>query len=167
MATRIILDVPALDRLIGGDSEVELELRKSVVENFARQKLATLYSHPEMQIVLADLAETAKREVSARIGEKVRDPKYPNPITWKLTPEVAQALDMAIEDAVRANVAKHLEDIETRVNAAVAKKVEQIQRRALDTVDRAVTGRWQQDVENEVRRIIAAAAGTLDQVEVS
>jgi hypothetical protein len=39
---KLSISVEALNRLIGGDSEIELQLRQQVVENFAKKYLKTL-----------------------------------------------------------------------------------------------------------------------------
>lgn len=151
-----MLDVPGLERLLGGDTEAEIGLRRGVVENFARQKLASLFDHPEMQGVLRDLAEHAKREVGRRIAERVPQP-YPKAATWRIAPDVQAALNDAIQEAVEANVNRATADIEARINEAVERKVLGIQREAIRRVEKAVGDRWTRDVNEEVQRIIGAA----------
>src|SRR5688572_13478213 len=114
MALRIVLGVQELNRLIGGDTEVELELRRGVVENFARQKLSSLFDHPEVQIALHSLSEHARQEVSDRIGRIVKEEKYPHRSSWQLVPAVKDRIDRAVQEAVTAHVAKATSEIETR-----------------------------------------------------
>src|SRR4051812_27509900 len=157
MALRIVLGVQELDRLIGGDTEVELELRKGVVENFARQKLASLFDHPEVQATLQSLSEHARQEVSDRIGRIVREEKYPHRGVWQLVPAVKDTLEQAIQQAVSAHVAQATEDIERRINDEVNRRVAEMQRRALRTVADSVGARFKKEVDDEVNRIITAA----------
>lgn len=163
MALRLVLGVAELDRLIGGDTEVELELRRGVVENFARQKLSTLADHPEIKKALDDLGAFARSQVEERLGERVRDPKWPHGMLWNLRPEVKQMLDSAVEAAVVEMVARETEDIENRIKQAVERRVAEIQRQALREVERAVGDRWKREVTEEVQRIINTAAQSVEE----
>ncbi len=55
MATRIELDTKALASLIGGDSEVELHLRKQIVCEFTRQHLVNLVHDEAFKKVASDI----------------------------------------------------------------------------------------------------------------
>lgn len=71
MAIVIRLDVPALERLIGGDSEVEVELRKGVVAEFARRHLTAVLKDESFQKFLRDEATLIHTGLDAIVHEKI------------------------------------------------------------------------------------------------
>lgn len=56
MSIVIRLDVPALERLIGGDSEVEVQLRHGIVEAFAKRHLVAVLKDKAFAEIMANEA---------------------------------------------------------------------------------------------------------------
>lgn len=71
MAIKLDLDIPALERLIGGDSEVEVNLRRGIVEEFARRHLSSVLKDENFQRFLAVEAKAAKTALDETIGAHI------------------------------------------------------------------------------------------------
>lgn len=68
MSTKLqINSLEAIERLIGGDTELELQLRQSVVEAFAKKHLKQLSVDP----VIENVATALKSEVTSLLLQKV------------------------------------------------------------------------------------------------
>lgn len=68
MATRIELDAKALASIIGGDSEVELHLRKQIVCEFTRQHLVKLVKDEAFKAVADEISSTVKDILKSEYG---------------------------------------------------------------------------------------------------
>jgi len=68
MATRIELDTKALASIIGGDSEVELHLRKQIVCEFTRQYLVKLVKDEAFQAVANEISSTVRDVLKSEYG---------------------------------------------------------------------------------------------------
>lgn len=163
MALKIQLDNAALDRLIGGDSEMELELRKSIVENFANQKLSTLAATPEMQAILREALDRVRGpiqnevevQVRAHIGNVVREAKYPNRLVGQLKPELEAAIREAVSkyaeekvDALEGSINQKLKEHGDLLEATINRRLRELTQRLERTLDKA----YEANVEAEVTR---------------
>ena len=68
MATRIELDTKALASIIGGDSEVELHLRKQIVCEFTRKYLVKLVKDEAFQAVASEISSTVRDVLKSEYG---------------------------------------------------------------------------------------------------
>ena len=68
MVTRIELDSKALASIIGGDSEVELHLRKQIVCEFTRQHLVKLVKDEAFKAVADEISSTVKDILKSEYG---------------------------------------------------------------------------------------------------
>lgn len=78
MSTKIqINSKEALERLIGNDSELEVELRNSIVQEFSKKYLKSVVLEPKFQRFIIDTAENLNKalqtEIQSKIGEIVVD----------------------------------------------------------------------------------------------
>lgn len=68
MAIRIELDAKALASIIGGDSEVELNLRKQIVCEFTRQHLVKLVHDEAFKSVANEISSTVRDVLKSEYG---------------------------------------------------------------------------------------------------
>lgn len=83
---KLSISVEALNRLIGGDSEIELQLRQQVVENFAKKHLKALiddslikrmsgqfysYIHERSECIKKDLVNSLNSELSKTLEQDI------------------------------------------------------------------------------------------------
>ena len=69
---KIQLDTKALERLIGGESEIEVELRNSVVQEFAKKHLKPLVNSSTLGKVMEEFKTIITAEIKAML-----------PVEWK------------------------------------------------------------------------------------
>lgn len=93
---KLVLTVPALERLIGGDTEVEVELRKSIVQEFAKRHLTAVAKevYSDIEATKALIKEHVLREMGAVKLEAWSGGKY------KLTSECTAAIKVSVMDVI-------------------------------------------------------------------
>jgi hypothetical protein len=64
-----ISSLDALERLIGGDTELEIELRNSVVQNFAHKHLKALVNPNLMAPYVNEVADNIRKEFTSEIKD--------------------------------------------------------------------------------------------------
>jgi hypothetical protein len=129
MSTKIqINSLEALERLIGGDSELEVEMRKSIAYDFTTKHLKALANDPyvmaKMEEARHELRKIVDENVKARIGQLVHMGKWPYS-QWIFATDVKEHIDKAIEAAigefvqkeVSATVERRMKDIEYKISA--------------------------------------------------
>lgn len=133
---KISLNGPALERLIGGDTEVELELRQQIVENFARKYLKELVNHQALQPIGQEILKEIKKE----IGEEIWDSKKGQwgvvareRIQALLQKAIEQQLSVVLDNTVQkamdtlaARLDASFRDYETRMLAYAERKARQV-----------------------------------------
>jgi len=90
------LNLPALERLIGGDTQIEVELRHQIVEEFARKRLKALCQDP----VLAKMAQSIQNEIEAYVGKEVWDQRT-GKFKVQIQDTVFELIQKATEDAIK------------------------------------------------------------------
>jgi uncharacterized protein YajQ (UPF0234 family) len=96
---RIELDSSALDRLIGGDTEVELHLRKQIVQEFAKRQLKVVAE----TTAYGDAVEEIKQHVNKLVKEHFG---VENLVTSHLWPTIDYRLKSMIESLVKEHAQK-------------------------------------------------------------
>lgn len=123
---QLSLNLPALEHLIGGDSQVEVELRKSVVQEFAKRHLTSVAK--VMTNELKDDLAKAIAEATKEIG--LEPAKWPHPV--RLTDDLFERLKTAVEysihtkvrELVQEHTSKAVADIIPHIEAKVDRVVE-------------------------------------------
>ncbi|MFA6132387.1 MAG: hypothetical protein WC869_00070 [Phycisphaerae bacterium] len=97
---KIVLDIPALERLMGGDTEVEVSLRKNIVEEFSKRHLLSVARE-----VFGDI-ERVKNDVKNQV---LMDMHVVQMESWssgryKLTSEVRKIIEATVKEALVAEV---------------------------------------------------------------
>ena len=128
MSIVLQLDVPALERLIGGDSQVEVELRKGVVEGFAKHKLTAVLKDKNFQEFLAKEARMIQDEldklVRAHIGTESKADTWGRRTTI-LRPEVQTFLEAQADRVLQERVQVIVEERWKTFEPILQRKVDQ------------------------------------------
>jgi hypothetical protein len=108
-----INSLEALERLIGGDSQVEIEIRNSVVQNFADKHLKPLANTPEIEGTLVGI----KQEIAKTIREKCEQEIASFKTSWqgsvcevKLRPEIKAEIDRQVRTVTDDTIRKAVEE---------------------------------------------------------
>lgn len=142
----IRLDVPALERLIGGDSEVEVQLRQGVVEEFAKRHLGAVLKDAAFAKFLAAERKVAETWLEARVKEHigvVEKSQWGTQTTVHLT------------DAVRTSL---MVEADKRVYELVCRAVEEAwavrEKRLVGDVTKAISAKVDALTESLVRDLV-------------
>lgn len=102
-----INNLEALERLIGGDSEVEIDIRNSVVQKFAEKHLKALANAPAITSTL----NTIKAHIGSQISEKCAQEIGTFQQSWsgdissiKLHPKIKEEIDRQVRTLTDKNI---------------------------------------------------------------
>ena len=118
-----INSLAALERLIGGDTEVEIEIRNNIVQEFTKKHLKSIADSPNIQSIKNDLAQQAVNVVTNELGvlsgtygwnQKVA--LYP-----AVKKELVDAAKAAAQEAIINAVAEGVKAARAEVNAEYIK----------------------------------------------
>ena len=134
---KLILDASALECLIGGDTEAELELRQSVAAQFAEKYLKALVNTDIVQQALSDAKDDIDQRIEAEIitirnewrGTSTRlKPEIIQLIRDNVTCEIKKSLEAQVESlvkdelkALRAQTLAEMQCWELQYNNAMTK----------------------------------------------
>lgn len=106
------LDVLALERLIGGDSEAEVVLRQGVVDAFCKRYINEVIKDKNFKEFLGVEAKVARDAMEAAITKHVAEKKVGRHgyETWELRGETKQAVEVEAKSQVEAVVKKLVEE---------------------------------------------------------
>jgi len=114
---RLQLDSSALERLIGGDTEIELELRNGIANEFAKRHLRSIINDNGFKAFIGKEADEAKKETKRYIEEHIsKRPALGKPeelnakIKKHIDDYIANEAKIVIEQAVK-EINKTIEDI--------------------------------------------------------
>lgn len=155
---KLSLNLPALERLIGGDSEIELNLRHQVASQFAEAKLRNAFE-AEMQLLAFDAVKEALKntnvsallathrselrgQVDLILGEaKAREQKlildFWNALTDRMDAavrEVSSTMELKLTERIDSRIAH----ITERITDAVTARVESL---VIAAVEKLITER--------------------------
>lgn len=136
----------ALERLIGGDSEVEMEIRKSTAVAFAKKHMLQLSDCPEVYEALNSAKTAVTKDVAERVAREIGQVRQVGswPDRWEVTlkPEVvakiqeevtkrfSTVIDNAITKAVETWVGKST--MEERIAKIIEERLGIIVKRAVN-----------------------------------
>jgi cobalamin biosynthesis protein CobD/CbiB len=144
---KLELTLPALERLIGGDTELEVALRRQIVEEFSRRHLKEVAS----TAIHASAIESAKQLVNAAAKEMF---DVENVATSHLWPTVGYRFRSMIESLVRESAQKVVD--ETLLKVVEYQKTywtEEVRR----MVEKAVNRQIEEEVRDGIRKRLEAA----------
>lgn len=151
---KLSISVEALNRLLGGDTELEIELRHQVAKQFTKDHLMPLVNSAAFQGVIAEIQDAIhaiKQEANAEIVKEVGQLK--RDFTGRLNPEltdrikelVKSATYTAVEQSIGEHVKNHIDyyekswahQIDKKVNAALEQQIEKRIQEGIDARLRA------------------------------
>lgn len=162
MSVNIRLDVPALERLIGGDTEIEVELRKGVVEAFAKHHLTAVLKDEAFARYLSQERETLRTALNALIAEHIgtmkREPygTFGHHDVVYLTDEMKTALGVEAEKRISEIVRKKVDEVWARREQKI---VGEIYTRIAEKVDRLTESVIQEQVKDRLAKVAASLKG--------
>jgi hypothetical protein len=111
-----INSLEALERLIGGDTEVELEIRNNIVQDFAKKHLKALVNEGSIQRVANQLEKTLASQAEDIINKKfgTLSGDYWNR-KFTLNTNAKAALNDAAESAYRSHIQDSWKQMEKRL----------------------------------------------------
>lgn len=108
-----INSLEALERLIGGDAQVEIEIRNSVVQKFAERHLKPLANSTAMENTLNGLREDIAKTVREKCEKEIATFKsdwYGRVSEVKLRPEVKAEIDSQVRNVVDDTIRKTVDE---------------------------------------------------------
>lgn len=111
-----INNLEALERLIGGDSQVEMDIRQSVVEAFAKKHLKSLVTDTAIEKV----GSAIKNEATAMITEQVKDGSWSTKtvLTEKARQLIKDSLTYSVNSEIYEVIKKEVNEQATREKIA-------------------------------------------------
>jgi uncharacterized membrane protein len=144
---RLELNLPALERLIGGDTEVEIHLREQIVKEFARRHLKEIAATATYQEAIAEV----RRQVTATAKEAF---DIQNLATRELKATSGDRLRFLIESLVRETAQKLVDDALLRV---IEHQKRYWAREVEEAVKMAMKCQIEREVEEGIKRRLDAA----------
>lgn len=141
-----INSLEAVERLIGGDTEMEIEVRNSVVQEFAKKHLKAV---AETQLgPMKDAVQNFIRDEFLN-KEITKRPGWGETVTWSLKRDVLEGLKSTLQDEVKSildDTLREAIDLE-----GTRKKIEQILERKVEYI----TSEIQQKLSEEhIERLV-------------
>lgn len=145
MSVNIQLDVPALERLINGDKEMEVKLKDGVILNFVDKKLRGLLKDEHLQTKITELKRDIDKSIDKTVADEIGKMKS---VAWNSS---YFEFHTEFRDKVRASIQKEIDvmvdaHIRTQIELAIKRfKIEDMVKYAVDT--RIAT--WSKDAINK------------------
>ena len=134
---KIELNLPALERLLGGDTEVELALRKQIVQEFASRHLKAIAETASYQAAM-DAAKAYVNEAAKQAFD------IENLAIGHLWPTVGYRLKSLVENEVQKHAQK-------AVDEALLKIIEYQKRYWGNEIEHAVNKVLDQQIEQQIK----------------
>lgn len=174
---QLFLNRPALERLIGGDTEVEVKLREQVVAEFVKKHLKQFQTDKLIGPALEKYKQALANEVKLAVGEEYWADGYLQPrLRDRVKLLIDAAIKIAIEDKVRTwlhdraeQYAKEFDEAVQRYQGRMLQLAERTARETLEKVERQAERHFdayfERRVQEEAARRIALAATIQDGVD--
>lgn len=116
MGTKIqINSLEALERLIGNDNELEIEIRSSIVQEFAKKHLKAIANEPTFQNEITTFKQKLQGEFDKKMEESIASVKryYHGASIEKVTlhPELEASIKSKVRELVDELVSKRVKDV--------------------------------------------------------
>lgn len=136
---RISLSTQALERLLGGDTELEIQLRHQVVENFSKNHLKTLINSEAHRI----MTEAWRKDIAEQVKVAVAE--------FQSAPSKAAQTETSVESSVRNHGG-----LRFTVNKAIEETITKVVHEKLDTYTKFIQSEVERRVSVAVTANIAA-----------
>lgn len=144
---RLELTLPALERLIAGDSELELNLRKQIVQEFAKRHLKEVAESATYEAALTATKQYVNEAAKEAFGIE-------NLVTSHLWPTIGCRLKSMIESLVKESAQKIVDEV-------MAKTIENQKlywsRELRVAVTQAMNRQIEKEIEEGIRKRLEAA----------
>ena len=151
MVTIQINSQAALERLIGGDSQLAIEARNSIIQNFTQKHLKSLVNlevvQNEANKLRKDFAVLVNEKIGAEIGV-IKTDGYQKVFQSALRPEIQEFLNKTIESKVYDLIKKSVEEkvasmnieklVKDMIDASVAYRIRDGVKKRLDEVSKTI-----------------------------
>lgn len=174
---KLDLTLPALERLIGGDTEMEIALRQQIVEEFTKRHLKTLVQDAAVKAMSAEYDKQIKTSLTAIIADLKRSYQVQadriadggaglhDYYLWDIKKALEAALGNAVYRATEERV-KSCNDYVTRtVDAAIRNFFrDEVRRRVVESIqgeaeiDRMIQEEIDKRIKDGIQRRLDAAA---------
>lgn len=144
-----INSLEALERLLGGDDELEIEVRKSVIEAFGKGFVKSAANARE---IAAEISETRKMALEAIQKEAERSFGLVREKTYPYTARLSPGLTERIRSAV---VSELHDEIQNQVRAARDQIAEIVEAQVRRTVEASVKAATSQEFQQRVREAVS------------
>ncbi len=156
---KLTLNVPALERLLGGDTELEVELRQQVAAAFAekhielhKKQLKDTVTSEAYTKTLAALREILAEAIKTEVGVLVRTDNWSS----ALRPELLAPIKALIEQTTRQAVDSALKTaIDDKINYYEGSWRTHIDKKVKEALDKNIEAQ----IQAEVQRRLQVAAG--------
>lgn len=134
---RMDLTLPALERLIGGDTQIELAARKQIVEHFASTQLKSLIRDEAFNAIAAEWQKEIAAHVAAAIAElkAERDQKAadlsPKTFFWDFRSTIEKAVNSAIDEKVTERIDRYKRYYEDEISRRIKEVIRDTVRGAM------------------------------------
>ena len=136
-----INSLEALERLIGGDSEVEIDIRNSVVQAFATKHLKAVVSHHKIESLCRKTVEGIERDASEKLTKeigKIKKDGFGNTTGITLSKRVEEVLrfktDVILSKYLQETVERSIEEWggEKAIKEEVSRQVKNLTKKKID-----------------------------------
>lgn len=149
---RVQLNLPALERLIGGDTEIEVELRRQVVANFAKHYLEGVLDAAALKAVGEEVRSTVRSAVLSIFGQHTSSAAVDSATSAAI---VEKSLDKKISDSVNDYIDRVIADRIERHSKYYCDRVQVgIERSVVLAVDRIIDERIREAVSCRITDIV-------------
>ncbi len=139
---KLELNLPTLERLIGGESEIELALRHQIVKAFEKRYLK--------QIANTEATRLAGKEVLQLVDAAVKEATDVDGIVANVWPVISNRLRRMVNEAVEQH-------IEVAIRTHLNQRIDQQRYQLLNEVDRKVRESIDRRIKEEVDRRVHEA----------
>lgn len=159
-----INSLQALERLIGGDAQVEVDARNSVVQNFAKKHLGEVAKNlaigPVVKSIENDLTRNIKMEAETQLGRVVKE-RWNDPLKFVPTTNYSSA----VESYSKATISKARLALEKQMqeslDAVVASTLETAQKTLARSFEQSFDKAMSAYIEKEVNRRMGVIISTI------
>lgn len=113
MSTKIqINSLEALERLIGNDTELEIQVRNTIVQEFAKKHLKAIANETSFQNEITVFKQKLQNEFDKRMEESIASVKryyYGGIEAVTLHPEIKSAIDRQVREKVDGQISEAVE----------------------------------------------------------
>lgn len=166
---RMSLNLPALERLIGGDSNIEVELRHQVAKELVKKHLSQLIKNEFLTKYDSGMREVFDQEIKDTIGTKISE-RYQTwgayIDRWNIVPELKTKIEECLSQQLLQSIEKFKINIEEKLSSIIKEKADYLEKRYQDYIDMSVKeacrGVLEKKINDEISRRLKIVAERKD-----